>query len=129
MAYLSPTKLKCSNCGFSARIKIVVSVGPQTRRGDIAARNFMSPEPFTEGETEDGISSLFCPSCATLVWTNKRPTPAYGPLTEDEMRTITGLRWLVPGTENPFPPKTPPPNPDDPFSGGKVYSKPPNKRR
>lgn len=117
MAYLSPTKLTCKNCAFEAQIKLVVSVGPGTRKGDIAARYYHSPEPFTEGKTDEGISSLYCPSCGTWVWSNKRGANALGPLTEKEMRGIAGVRWLVPGTENPFPRKTKPYNPRDPFSG------------
>lgn len=75
MAYLNPTTLTCSDCGFSARIKIVVSVGPGSRKGDIAGRSFLRPDPFTAQTDEDGqkTGTLLCPHDATPVWTN-RPT-------------------------------------------------------
>jgi hypothetical protein len=72
LAYLSPTTLTCPDCGFSARIKIVVSMGPGSRKGDIAARRFLNPEPF-EAELKDGkkTGTLLCPNDGTVVWINQ----------------------------------------------------------
>jgi len=117
MAYLNPTKLTCPTCGFSAQINTVVGVGPGSRKGDIAQRYFNDPGPFTKGKNETGVTSLLCPEDGTLVWTNTRTKHAYGPLGAKEMQGAHGQKWLVPGTENPFPPKPIKFNPRDPFSG------------
>ncbi|WP_371226213.1 hypothetical protein [Roseovarius sp. 2305UL8-3] len=118
MAYLTPpTKLICPTCGFEGHIVVVVGVGPGSRRGDIPQRYFNESGPFAKGRTEDGIGTLNCPKDGTLLWTNKRGARAYGPLTMKEMQGIHGRKWLVPGTENPFPPKIPRIDPRDPFSG------------
>ena len=117
MAYLNPTKLTCPTCGFSAQIETVVGVGPGSRKGDIAQRYFRDPGPFTEAETEDGRGTLSCPEDGTLVWTNSRTQHAYGPLRAKEMQGVHGRNWLVPGTENPFPPKPIIFSPENPFSG------------
>jgi len=130
MAYLSPpTTLTCPACGFEGQIVVVVGVGPASRRGDIAPRYFKEPGAFTEGETEDGIGTLNCPNDGTLVWTNKRTHHAYGPLSRKEMQGIHGRNWLVPETENPFPPQKHDYNPKDPFSGGPTPRPPPIKRK
>jgi len=72
MAYLSPTTLTCPECGFSARIKIVVGVGPGSRKGDIPYRRFRTADPFTP-ELKDGkkTGTLLCPNDGTPVWTNQ----------------------------------------------------------
>ncbi len=127
MAYLSPSKLTCPTCGLSAQVETVVGVGPGSRPGDIPYRSYNEAGPFTEGKTDDGAKSLFCPEDGTCVWSNSPSKRAYGPLTKQEMQGITGRNWLVSDTENPFPPETIPYNPKDPFSGGKAYRRRPRK--
>ena len=117
MAYLQPNQLKCPQCGFEANIETVVGVGPGSRKGDIAQRYFRDAGPFVEGKTSDKRGTLSCPEDGTVVWTNTRTRHAYGPLTKKEMQGRHGRDWLVPGTENPFPPKPIKFNPRDPFSG------------
>ncbi|QGX97270.1 hypothetical protein EI983_02855 [Roseovarius faecimaris] len=117
MAYRTPpTPLSCPICGFVGHVVIVIGKGPSTRKGDVPYRQFREEGPFIKAETEDGLAQLTCPEDGTVVWTNERAAIAYGPLTEQEMRGITGQRWLVPGTETPFPPEPRPYNPDDPFT-------------
>lgn len=128
MAYLDHTRLKCPTCGFKARIKLVVSVGPGTRRGDVPGKYFHDAAPYTEGRTKEGIGQLLCPNDGTLVWTNQPTQHAYGPLTEKEMRGSAGHRWLVPDTQNPFSSSPRRPNSQDPFSGRKLQPQSPVKR-
>lgn len=110
MAYLNPTTLTCPECGFSARIKIVVSVGPGSRKGDIAARSFLNPEPFN-AELKDGkkTGTLLCPNDATPVWTNKRGYTMEGPMTEREMRRRLPKSGPFSGPHNPRDPFSAPP--------------------
>lgn len=116
MAYLEPTRLRCPACGFSARIEILVGVGPGSRKGDIPSRSFMDPSPFVEGRTEDGGRGLLCPVDGALVWAVQPARPAYGPLTRREMQGRAGHVWLVPGSENPFPREFAEYRPGDPFT-------------
>lgn len=116
MAYLSPTKLTCPTCGLSARVELVVGVGPGSRKGDLPYRQYREEGPFVASETASGLGQLLCPEDGTVVWTNQRAAQALGPLTEREMRGITGERWLVPGTPNPFPREPLGFDPNDPFS-------------
>lgn len=100
MAYLKPTRLKCPKCGFKATIKLVVGVGPGSRRGDVPYENYHSFLPFTEEAHPDGkpTGRLLCPEDGTVVWTNTRSYRALGPLTQKETGNPLNRKWMAPGT-------------------------------
>ena len=118
MAYLAPTLLTCATCGLEARIEIVVGEGPASRKGDIPYRSYNDPAPFVKEVQDDKRTGrLLCPEDGTPVWTNQPGRRAFGPLTAKEMQGRHGRAWLVPGTDNPFPPEPPSRSSRTPFSG------------
>lgn len=119
MAYLKSTRITCPKCGFAANIEIVVGVGPGSRKGDVPYRSYRESGPFiAELDHEDERTGrLLCPADSTPVWTNSGTKYVQGPLTAQEMQGPHGRRWLVPGTENPFPPEPVEFDARDPFSG------------
>lgn len=73
MAYLDRTKLTCPSCGLTDTIRIVVGVGPHSRKGDVPYRTYHAPGPFAEerDDHDKKTGRLLCPRDQSPVWTNK----------------------------------------------------------
>ncbi len=65
MAYLQPKTLTCPSCSFSAEVKWVVGVGPNSKPGETPYRRLHHIAPFTRDPEDRNI--LICPECKAIV--------------------------------------------------------------